>query len=103
MSSRLSTLGVLCSHHGRLDDPHDLTRLEIAHALQRNIRVIPVLVDGASMPRTTDLSNDLTKLTRRNAMTISNERFAYDVSKLIITLDEVLQSISFPSKTEQQA
>jgi hypothetical protein len=33
----------------RINDPKDFVRLEIAAALSRNIRVIPVLLDGASM------------------------------------------------------
>jgi TIR domain len=31
----------------KLDDSNDLVRLEIQAALERNIRVIPVLVDGS--------------------------------------------------------
>jgi hypothetical protein len=42
----------------RLDNPDDFVRLEIATALKRNIRVIPVLVDGASMPPPRDLPDD---------------------------------------------
>src|SRR5262245_28389680 len=34
----------------RLDDPNDFVRLEISTALARDIRVIPVLVDGMKMP-----------------------------------------------------
>src|SRR5271168_4328077 len=38
--------------HGRprLDNPDDLVRLEVATGLFRKVRVIPVLLDGASMP-----------------------------------------------------
>jgi hypothetical protein len=38
--------------HGnrRLDDPKDFVRIEIAAALQRNIPVIPILLDGATIP-----------------------------------------------------
>src|SRR5260370_42709949 len=43
----------------RLDKPDDFVRLEIATALKRNIRVIPVMVDGAIMPRLSDLPDDL--------------------------------------------
>ena len=35
----------------RLNDPEDFIRLEIKAALDRGIRVVPVLVGGASMPR----------------------------------------------------
>lgn len=38
----------------RLDNPDDYVRLEIETALQRNIRVVPLLVNGASMPRSNE-------------------------------------------------
>jgi len=74
----------------RLDNPEDFVRLEIATALDRNIRVIPVLVRGATMPRSTDLPDVLKKLSRRNALEISDTRFHYDVDRLIETLEKVL-------------
>ena len=50
-----------CDQEGqrRLDNPEDFVRLEIATALKRNVRIIPVLVDGALMPRSSDLPDDL--------------------------------------------
>ena len=39
----------------RLDDPGDFVRIETAAALARNIRVVPVLVDDAEMPRAKQL------------------------------------------------
>jgi len=74
----------------RLDDPEDLVRLEIAAALSRNIRVIPVLVRGATMPRSRDLPKALEKLARRNALEISDTRFDYDVNRLIETLESAI-------------
>jgi hypothetical protein len=35
----------------RLDDPQDWVRLEIEAALERDVRVVPVLVEDARMPR----------------------------------------------------
>ena len=43
----------------RLDDPLDFVRLETAAALKRDIPVVPVLVQGASMPRADQLPEDL--------------------------------------------
>jgi hypothetical protein len=43
----------------RLDIPEDLVRLEIATALKRGIRAVPVLVEGATMPEASELPDDL--------------------------------------------
>jgi TIR domain/Sel1 repeat len=74
----------------RLDNPEDFVRLEIAAALTRKIRVIPVLVQDAPMPRPADLPDDLKRLSRRNALEISDIRFHSDVNRLITVLDSVL-------------
>ncbi len=75
----------------RLDDAHDYTRLEIASALGRkDVRVIPVLVEGAEMPSGADLPGDLAPLARRNAIELSDKRWDYDVSQLVATLRPLL-------------
>ncbi len=66
----------------RLDDPDDLTRLEVAAALRRGIRVVPVLVGGAAMPSGEDLPEDLRGLARRHAHEISDRRWDYDLEQL---------------------
>ena len=71
----------------RLDDPADLVRLEIATALERGIPVIPVLVQGARMPREADLPDGLTDLAYRNALELSDARFRADVERLIEALE----------------
>jgi uncharacterized protein len=67
----------------RLGDEHDLVRLEIAAALNRNIRVIPVLIQGARMPRSNDLPADLAKLAERNAVEIRDTHFDQDLTELL--------------------
>jgi hypothetical protein len=75
----------------RLQDPNDYVRLEIAAALQRNLRVIPVLVQGASMPGTDELPEDLAPLTRRNAFELHDSSWGDDVGRLISALERVLE------------
>jgi hypothetical protein len=70
----------------RLDDPHDFVRLEIATALRNNALVIPVLVEGATMPSLAHLPLDLAGLARRNALELSHSRFEYDVNRLVAAL-----------------
>ena len=59
----------------RLDNPEDFVRVEVATALKRGIRVIPVLVEGALMPRSDQLPDDLKALVRRNALELSHISF----------------------------
>lgn len=87
----------------RLNDPEDFVRLEVAAALQRNIRVIPVLVEGAAMPRPDDLPPDLARLARRNAIELSDARWAFDVDRLIQTIEGVLQETAPASPAPQPA
>ena len=75
----------------RLDDPSDFIRLEVGTALRRNIRVIPVLVQGATMPGEADLSEDLKLLARRNAIEINDTHWDTDLAQLIETLSRVLE------------
>jgi TIR domain len=78
----------------RIADPEDFVRLEVETALQRpDVTPIPVLVSGARMPSPDDLPPELRAITRRNALELSDQRWRYDVSRLISTLDELLAGI----------
>jgi hypothetical protein len=74
----------------RLDDPEDLVRVELAAALDRKIRVIPVLVGGARMPVSQELPGPLMSLSRRNALEISDLAFHQNVTKLIAVLESAI-------------
>jgi hypothetical protein len=78
----------------RLDNPEDFVRSEIATALKRDIRVIPVLVDGALMPRPADLPDDLKPLIRRNALRITDASFDDDCRRLAAAIEQVLGKAS---------
>ena len=74
----------------RLDDPDDIVRLEIGAALARDVRVIPILVEGAVMPGRADLPGNLAGMIRRNALTIRNESFRDDAGRLVLAIEQVL-------------
>lgn len=78
----------------RLDDPADIVRLEIEAALDRGVRVIPILVDGASMPYREDLPGSLAGLARRNALFIRHENFRSDAGRLVTAIEPVLAATS---------
>ncbi len=80
----------------RLENPEDLVSLEIATALTRNIRVIPVLVQGAQMPPATDLPESLKALARRNSVEVSDNRFRAEVERLIEALEAPSQDVRTP-------
>lgn len=73
----------------RLDNPDDFVRIEIETALQRDIRVIPVLVQNVEMPSGEDLPPSLRPLARRNALEIRDSSWRYDVDRLIATLEQL--------------
>jgi hypothetical protein len=68
----------------RLDDPRDFVRIEIEAALQRDIPVIPLLVQGSEAPGENDMPPSLQALVYRNAITIRPDPdFHHDVDRLI--------------------
>jgi hypothetical protein len=85
----------ITDEHGqrRLDDPDDFVRLEIEAALTRGVRVIPILVDGARMPRAEELPHSLVPLRRRQALELSPSRFEYDTGRLLKVLDTTLAEV----------
>lgn len=82
----------------RLDDPNDFVRLEATTALRRNVRVIPLLVDGAPLPRRESLPGDLQKLTRRNAFELRDGRWESDIGLLVEALEKALGRPAKPDR-----
>ena len=67
----------------RIDDPMDFVRLEIETALNREIPVIPALLEGANMARADQLPDSLATLPSLQAVQIAHERFDEDVKGFI--------------------
>jgi len=74
----------------RLDDPNDFVRLEIEAALKRKVRVIPILVGNARMPRAEQMPTSLARLVRRQALELSPNRFQSDTGRLLRAVDKTL-------------
>ena len=88
----------------RLDDPDDFVRFEVQAALDREVRVIPVLVDGATPLRLQQLPSELHKLARLNALELSYGRYEYDAERLIELIERVLaEAPGAPDPTVQTA
>jgi hypothetical protein len=72
----------------RIDNPDDYVRLEVDAALNRDVRVVPVLVEGAAMPTPDELPESLAPLSFRHAVALGSN-FHSDVSDLITRLEKV--------------
>jgi len=74
----------------RIDDKADFLRIEIEAALERDIRVVPLLVRNAGMPQEDQLPPSLRQLAFRNAIQIrSDPDFHRDMDRLIRSLREL--------------
>lgn len=80
----------------RLHQDNDYVRIEIATALARDIRVIPVLVEGAVMPCEADLPDALKPLARRNAVELTHARFTSDMKHLTDALKKIVVDVKDP-------
>jgi formylglycine-generating enzyme required for sulfatase activity len=66
----------------RLDNPNDFVRVEIVAALERNIPVIPIVVDATDMPKEEQLPLALRGLANRNALHMRYTSFNQDMGRL---------------------
>ena len=71
----------------RIDEPLDYVRREIELALASDALVIPVLVEGATVPSAESLPTTIRDLTKRNAVELSDKRWDVDVQDLLRQLE----------------
>lgn len=85
----------------RLDNPDDFVRIEIESALKQNIPVIPVLLEGAVVPKRSELPKSLQALARRNGIRVGYDpRFHADVSRLIRGIRGLLEGATQPTSAD---
>jgi TIR domain/PASTA domain len=86
----------------RLENPEDFVRVEIEAALDRNIRLIPALVQDSEMPPSDELPKTLAPLSRRNALRLSDDRWRYDVGRLVTALERIAEEKGERASREQR-
>ncbi len=86
----------------RAGSKDDFVRIEVEAALNRGIRVIPILAGGASMPAAEGLPESVLPLRQRNALTVDSGRdFGVHLGRLIEAIDPPKPvSISLPTAVQ---
>jgi hypothetical protein len=70
----------------RLDNSADWVRNEICQAIKREIRIIPVLVDGIRMPSSDQLPAVIAEFSNRQSIDIRSASWSQDVKSLVSSL-----------------
>ena len=87
--------------HRRIDCPEDWVSLEIAAALDREIPVIPVLVDETAMPSQDKLPERLKRLARRNAARLDHETFKTDIERIVTAIGSAAKRSQRPKSADR--
>jgi len=75
--------------HLRLRDPEDYVWRELSSALRGGIPVLPVLVQGATMPDASELPEELREVCRRNSISIIDQLFDASIKLLTRAIREL--------------
>jgi hypothetical protein len=87
----------------RLDEPDDPVRMEIEAALNRDIRIIPVLLESTPLPRAAELPGRLMELTYLNALRIRHESARADIERLLAAVEDILGPAASESHAPEMA
>lgn len=84
-------LGPRKGGRARIQEETDPVRVEIEMALQRSMPMVPVLVNGARMPKPEELPDSLKAFSFRNAAEVDSGRdFRQHMERLIRSIDSIL-------------
>ncbi len=77
----------------RADDPNDYVRIELEQALEENVMIVPVFVNGADCPKPSEVPEHLSSLCHLNGIPVRRDPdFDPDMEKLITTIKKHLWS-----------
>jgi hypothetical protein len=93
--------GPIKGRKARIFDETDPVRVEIETALKRGIAVVPILVDGAKMPKPDSMPESIGKLAYHNAATVdAGVDFHQHMDRVIRSMNMV---VKVPSRQEKAA
>jgi TIR domain len=78
--------GVIGPGEARISQEGDFVRQEVAAALSRHRRILPILANGASMPQAGELPESLGRLPAINALSVRHTYFDHDFAYLLDVL-----------------
>ena len=79
----------------RIDNPDDFVTIEIAAALARDVRVIPVLIEGTRIPKLSELPEPIKPLVRRQAVEVRHAHFGRDADALVARVRNALSDDAY--------
>jgi hypothetical protein len=82
----------------RIDDPRDWVRAELRMAFERDIPVVPVLLDHTPLPEPARLPADLAPLSRSTCWYLRRETFESDVRGLVDGIADLTGSSAPPPR-----
>jgi hypothetical protein len=78
----------------------DWVRREIAHALRHRRRILPVLLDGAEVPRAGDLPDDITDLPRKIVLRMRSRTADADLARLVGEVERLAPELVLAGLTD---
>jgi hypothetical protein len=81
----------------RIFNETDWVRIEIEAALKKDIPLIPLLIDGSSMPKSEELPVSLKDFIFRNSAPIDRDNFRAQMDKVIASIDQHVAQLARPS------
>lgn len=97
-------IGIDSDSNRRIDDPNDFVRLEIAHALQRDIPIIPVLVNNSPLPKAESLPEEIRGLVYRHALPLDTGLdFHQHADRVIASVKSLVQQAIEPSPNDTES
>jgi hypothetical protein len=78
-------------NENKLFQKKDYVHFEIREAMNNNLKLVPVLIDGASMPRESELPEDIAVFSKSHAFRIKHESISSDLQDFINLLRDLTQ------------